>query len=862
MTRIPFPHALRRAAHLGGSSFPILPSVVGQISLIAALIWLSKPSIRAENAYENLTPEATLRSFDRYNSPGLTQSTVTAFAQDNEGVLWVGTHDGLARFDGTEITGVSPPSNQPSFGYVIDLIRRRRGGVFVGGSAGVYMFDGKSWFLGGLGKSVASLVEDRQDRLWAVDQHGEVWRETDVPGGQWDRVAMPDGFGPAVKVASSGENGVWVASSRALTRILGDRSERFPVLPESAANITALCADDSGGCWIGTQAGAVWSLNQAPGASWSCIREKQAAGAQVMTLTLDRRHRLWCGDSAGTVAFGSQSGEWNVWGPASGLNSVAGVVAIFADREGTVWIGENAHGAQQFFSESWTHRTRWDGASGQRTAVVIGGLAPTLDGGLLAGVFGFGLWRWDGGHLTQYGASQGLPGPIRCAAEPAKGVIWAAGRGGIFESRLGGPFQSVFNMPLGVVNGLCSGPDHAWYALTTTNGILENSKDGWTPVATFNNRLPDLNVKSMIWRANGDIWVGTMRGLTLFRDGTATTQSKVENDCIPTPVHCMLEIGPDELWVGGTGGIGVLSSGRWHALAWNEEPPGRTIYALARGADGTVWAAGGAGVGRRKDGRWTLFNSHNGLLNDECNLNGIVIESDGSVCVATMGGLARFDPNVAEIPAPKLNCYWRSRPEPGADGTSRLERGVRSVALSWIAPWLRPTPVEYRTRVSKLSNAWSKPSGSHELKFANIGPGEWTVEVQARLEGSGEEDWTPPLITSFTVPPLFMETPWAPMLGVLGAAALAIAIVNVRTRHLRRRQRELQLAVAEAQSSVKTLRGMIPICASCKSIRDDHGAWNRLEAYVQEHSLAEFSHGMCPACARKFFPDIPLGDGK
>jgi hypothetical protein len=148
------------------------------------------------------------------------------------------------------------------------------------------------------------------------------------------------------------------------------------------------------------------------------------------------------------------------------------------------------------------------------------------------------------------------------------------------------------------------------------------------------------------------------------------------------------------------------------------------------------------------------------------------------------------------------------------------------------------------------------------LKFANIGPGEWTVEVQARLEGSGEEDWTPPLITSFTVPPLFMETPWAPMLGVLGAAALAIAIVNVRTRHLRRRQRELQLAVAEAQSSVKTLRGMIPICASCKSIRDDHGAWNRLEAYVQEHSLAEFSHGMCPACARKLFPDIPLGDGK
>ena len=64
------------------------------------------------------------------------------------------------------------------------------------------------------------------------------------------------------------------------------------------------------------------------------------------------------------------------------------------------------------------------------------------------------------------------------------------------------------------------------------------------------------------------------------------------------------------------------------------------------------------------------------------------------------------------------------------------------------------------------------------------------------------------------------------------------------------------MAVAEAQASVKTLRGMIPICASCKNIRDDRGAWNRMEAYVQRHSEAEFSHGMCPACAKRLFPDV------
>lgn len=64
--------------------------------------------------------------------------------------------------------------------------------------------------------------------------------------------------------------------------------------------------------------------------------------------------------------------------------------------------------------------------------------------------------------------------------------------------------------------------------------------------------------------------------------------------------------------------------------------------------------------------------------------------------------------------------------------------------------------------------------------------------------------------------------------------------------------RELQAALAE----VKTLHGIIPICASCKRIRDDAGAWQQLEVYVRERSDAEFSHGVCPACAIKLYGDL------
>ncbi len=60
----------------------------------------------------------------------------------------------------------------------------------------------------------------------------------------------------------------------------------------------------------------------------------------------------------------------------------------------------------------------------------------------------------------------------------------------------------------------------------------------------------------------------------------------------------------------------------------------------------------------------------------------------------------------------------------------------------------------------------------------------------------------------------------------------------------------------KAIEEVKTLSGFLPICASCKKIRDDKGYWNQIEAYISEHSEAEFSHGICPECIEKLYPDI------
>ncbi|WP_205747229.1 hypothetical protein [Desulfopila sp. IMCC35006] len=62
----------------------------------------------------------------------------------------------------------------------------------------------------------------------------------------------------------------------------------------------------------------------------------------------------------------------------------------------------------------------------------------------------------------------------------------------------------------------------------------------------------------------------------------------------------------------------------------------------------------------------------------------------------------------------------------------------------------------------------------------------------------------------------------------------------------------------EALFEVKLLSGFLPICASCKKIRDDHGYWNQIESYIESHSEAQFSHGICPDCAEKLYPEIDL----
>jgi PAS domain S-box-containing protein len=68
-------------------------------------------------------------------------------------------------------------------------------------------------------------------------------------------------------------------------------------------------------------------------------------------------------------------------------------------------------------------------------------------------------------------------------------------------------------------------------------------------------------------------------------------------------------------------------------------------------------------------------------------------------------------------------------------------------------------------------------------------------------------------------------------------------------------QQRLVAQLKEALANIKTLSGLLPICAGCKKIRDDKGYWNQVDSYIQEHSEAKFTHGLCPDCIKKYYPE-------
>lgn len=113
------------------------------------------------------------------------------------------------------------------------------------------------------------------------------------------------------------------------------------------------------------------------------------------------------------------------------------------------------------------------------------------------------------------------------------------------------------------------------------------------------------------------------------------------------------------------------------------------------------------------------------------------------------------------------------------------------------------------------------------------------------------------IITVFLYKPTIVEM-WKVVFnrGIALFAVWVTAILGITRKKIEQQRDMIHRERDKAIREVRILRGFLPICSSCKKIRDDRGYWTQIEGYIKEHSEAEFTHSICPECAEKLYPDF------
>jgi len=174
---------------------------------------------------------------------------------------------------------------------------------------------------------------------------------------------------------------------------------------------------------------------------------------------------------------------------------------------------------------------------------------------------------------------------------------------------------------------------------------------------------------------------------------------------------------------------------------------------------------------------------------------------------------------------------------------------LNGVVVSWNAAAERIYGYSAEEMMGQSVSALFPADRSHEMTsiLARVSRGEPIARhdtVRVRKGGS-------PVDVSVTVSPIRDRDG-----QVIGASSIARDI-TVRKRDEEERLRLIQ-ELTETLAHIKVLKGLLPICASCKKIRDDRGYWQLVETYIQQRSEAEFTHGICPDCMKRLYPDYAV----
>jgi signal transduction histidine kinase/ligand-binding sensor domain-containing protein len=522
---------------------------------------------------------------------GLPEQTVQAFAQTNDGYLWIGTTGGLVRFDGAHFT-VFNSQNAPELheNGIFCLLAARDGTLWIGTEGGgILSYSAgrfRSW-LGTDGESndfVRALFEDPDGTIWAGTDRGFLR----LTGGRFARV---DGTAsiPQVAVHSIYRDRAghqWAGGSR-LIRISGDIGTVYPLGAEASQNqVKSILQTSDGTLWVGTVTGLNRML---PGQNRFERVEGVTSTVRVLRQTQDGV--LWIG-TIGQGIFTIDKGKLTqITAPAQLPSNT--VLNLFEDRENNFWIGtqtgmvrltrtqvsivplprandsdfETIYGDRDgsFWIGSTSLFQMKDGALTPRVLPGMGGVHVRnvfrdRSGALWAGTDGNGIYRIANGHTTRWTVKDGLSNNfIRAIVQASDRSMWIATDGGL--------------------NHLIGEGDHLHI-------VSYWERDG----------LALSSIHSLLEDRHGDLWVGTARGLSHMHNGVFV-QDAATTALIQAKIWAIHEDPEGGLWFGTrSNGLFRLRDGKLTHFSSADGLVGDAIYAILEDGDAHLWMSGPNGV--------------------------------------------------------------------------------------------------------------------------------------------------------------------------------------------------------------------------------------------------------------------------
>lgn len=801
-----------------------------------------------------LTLRAQWAKFGRLGrEEGLSQTAVYALAQDREGFLWIGTQNGLNRYDGRTFRVDWSDGDRPSpvgFGLVQALLVDSKGDLWVGmQSHGLFLYDKVEEHF----RSVPASVPDGSPLEAPLNVY-DIADLGDVP-----IVATSEGVGRIERVSGS-----------PVLRLQGG-----PSRDDCGEEAHALGRPHDGTLWVGTEKGCVRILD---GAS--------ASAGTTVSLGIEEIVRGLAPGKGGTVWVGSTGGLFLLDGSGAviarpeELGTVgerARVRRVHVDRGGDAWVA--TEGGLGFFPTSGSART-WYGMSDPTR----GGLPSDRVFAVLEDASG-GLWvgTWDGlARLSPFHRSlEFIPssvidpdmGGVLAFAASRSGSVLAGGVEGVIArlpqtSGRAGRAVAGADLGIGTVVSLAFDQDELWVA-TVATGVHRLGPDGWRAYRrgvegagyAVDDRFPAIAVDH-----SGVVWAGTVNhGLAVYdRDEDRFVAYGGPRDDFTYAADYIWPVAEDRsgaLWFGanaqygGTGGIHRLSPDRARLSTWTtggdpERPNAGRVTTLTVSGDTVVWfGTQGAGLGRLTiaDGSTRYYTTPDGLPHNT--VAGILEDARGYLWISTEWGLARFDP--------RAERFWVFGEESGLQSSrfyfnaafrsddGRLyfggPNGVNVVDPASLSPPTQPPPMvltrfsvrgrarpevnnltaragldlapgdnfftlemsaldfadetlnEYRYRLDPLDDGWVESGSSPVANYTSVPPDRYVFRAQVRRHGG---DWQ---ATGLSIPivvhPFMHQTLWFKATVGLLVLGLISALYAYRLRELHRRQ-ELRLSIA------------------------------------------------------------------